>query len=300
MKNRLFKIALPLLVLFATGLAIQGMSTKQPESEEAKQQFSQKVNLAMRQAADRLLDQAGDSTHTIPPVMEKMSGEFELHLENDLNYEELPRFLEAALAQFGIKDPYYVSIYGCLDNLLMLGYAKESLKNGQPACSGRARAGNCYNLSVTFPYRAKNTPNNGHLWWATGLLALAALLSLFIYKKQKNKDLEVVAPQKQELENPNLLRFGQTEFDPTNLSILVADERQSLTFREAKLLQFFAERPNQVLERDVILAAVWEDEGIIVGRSLDVFVSRLRKILQKDTALKIANVHGVGYRLEVA
>ena len=94
--------------------------------------------------------------------------------------------------------------------------------------------------------------------------------------------------------------LGNTAFDPANLCVTIGGKRQPLTFREAKLLQFFAERPNQVLERDAILAAVWEDEGIIVGRSLDVFVSRLRKILQDDPSVKIANVHGVGYRFEVA
>lgn len=103
-----------------------------------------------------------------------------------------------------------------------------------------------------------------------------------------------------QVSDATLLRFANTDFDPTNQFVQLGDIRQPLTFREAKLLHFFVQHQNQVLERDAILAAVWEDEGILVGRSLDVFVSRLRKILQKDTAVKIANVHGVGYRLEVA
>ena len=58
-------------------------------------------------------------------------------------------------------------------------------------------------------------------------------------------------------------------------------------------------RPNQVLKREDIQDAIWSEEGVIVGRSLDVFISRLRKILRKDERLAIKNIHGVGYRLEI-
>ncbi len=88
--------------------------------------------------------------------------------------------------------------------------------------------------------------------------------------------------------------------DIANQLLYVGNTKQNLTYREAKLLQLFIKHQNQILERDFILKSVWEDEGITVGRSIDVFVSRLRKLLQEDSSLKIAAVHGVGYRLEVS
>ena len=87
--------------------------------------------------------------------------------------------------------------------------------------------------------------------------------------------------------------------DVENQLLYSANTQHNLTFREAKLLHLFIKHQNQVLDRDFILKSVWEDEGVTVGRSIDVFVSRLRKLLQEDTSLKIAAVHGVGYRLEV-
>ena len=87
--------------------------------------------------------------------------------------------------------------------------------------------------------------------------------------------------------------------DLENQMLYSANTQHNLTFREAKLLHLFIKHPNQVLERDFILKSVWEDEGVTVGRSIDVFVSRLRKLLQEDASLKIVAVHGVGYRLEV-
>ena len=73
----------------------------------------------------------------------------------------------------------------------------------------------------------------------------------------------------------------------------------TLTFRATKLLHYFVNHRNQLLKREQLLENVWEEEGILIGRSLDVFVSRLRKILKADDSLTIKTVHGVGYRLEV-
>lgn len=95
------------------------------------------------------------------------------------------------------------------------------------------------------------------------------------------------------------LTFGHSSFDVVNQVLVVAGLRHDLTYREAKLLQLFYRHPNQLLERDYILQSVWADEGILVGRSVDMFVSRLRKLLRADAAVQIATVHGVGYRLEV-
>jgi DNA-binding response OmpR family regulator len=99
--------------------------------------------------------------------------------------------------------------------------------------------------------------------------------------------------------NPDQVHFGNTVLDLGRQTIRTAGTEQNLTYREAKLLRLLVQHANRVLERDAILKAVWEDEGIIVGRSVDVFVSRLRKLVQADPTVRIVAVHGVGYRLEV-
>lgn len=303
------KFGLPLAVLLACLLAVQGMGLANQPDANADRQFSQQVNLAIRQAADRLFDLAGDTSSMIPPVEEVSAGEYVLRLENNFAYDSLPALLEGALTQLGIDEPYYVTVNDCLNNLLMLGYSQEAFKEGKVACNGREQKAGCYNLSVVFPNRRKGTGTNAWAWVALALGAAATFAAGYFYKKTKNKEelaggeiktatIEMPMSPAQ-MANTQLLRFANTEFDLTNQYVQTGELRQPLTFREAKLLHFFLQHQNQVLERDAILAAVWEDEGIIVGRSLDVFVSRLRKILQKDSAVKIASVHGVGYRLEV-
>ena len=58
-------------------------------------------------------------------------------------------------------------------------------------------------------------------------------------------------------------------------------------------------KPNQIVTREELTKQVWEDNGVFVGRSLDTYISKLRKILKDDSTLKLTNVHGVGYKLEV-
>jgi DNA-binding response OmpR family regulator len=62
-------------------------------------------------------------------------------------------------------------------------------------------------------------------------------------------------------------------------------------------LRYLAERPNQVIKREDLLKAIWGDDDYFMGRSLDVFMSRLRKYLCEDPNIKIEGIHGVGFRM---
>jgi two-component system OmpR family response regulator len=73
----------------------------------------------------------------------------------------------------------------------------------------------------------------------------------------------------------------------------------TLTSKEAKLLRLFCIHRNQVIERDLIQKAIWEDEGYFVGRSMDVFISRLRKMFRNESNISFQTVHGIGYKLQV-
>ena len=129
----------------------------------------------------------------------------------------------------------------------------------------------------------------------SGFLFLAALGTVLYRRKTPP------IPEAQLEENSsNQLRFGQSSFDFANQTLWVNGQLKNLTFREAKLLNYLIQNANQVLDRERILEAIWQDEGMLVGRSLDVFISRLRKLLQEDENIKIVSVHGVGYRFEIS
>lgn len=96
-----------------------------------------------------------------------------------------------------------------------------------------------------------------------------------------------------------MISLGTSAFDVCKQTIKSSNFEESLTYRENKLLTYLAENKNQVLPRKQIVSKVWGNEGVIVGRGLDMFISRLRNILKHDPKLQIKNIHGVGYRLEV-
>ena len=73
-------------------------------------------------------------------------------------------------------------------------------------------------------------------------------------------------------------------------------EKINLTQREAGLLKLFLDNKNQVLKREQILTALWGNDDYFMGRSLDVFISRLRKILDNEKKIKIENLHCVGFK----
>ena len=98
-------------------------------------------------------------------------------------------------------------------------------------------------------------------------------------------------------EQPSHFRLGKFEFDYHNLKLKMDEEERRLTQKEADLLKFFVDNRNQVVKRSLILRQIWGEDDYFMGRSLDVFISRLRKYLQQDEQLKIENIHGVGFRL---
>lgn len=95
----------------------------------------------------------------------------------------------------------------------------------------------------------------------------------------------------------NSSQVGKYAFDFQKLTLTIDETRQNLTFREAEVLKYLAERTDQVIRRDELLKAIWGDDDYFMGRSLDVFISRLRKYLSGDPDIRIDNIHGVGFRM---
>lgn len=91
-------------------------------------------------------------------------------------------------------------------------------------------------------------------------------------------------------------KVGQYDFYYDNLTLLHQNTCKTLTYKEAQLLKYFCEHSNTVLSRSEILKSVWGSDDYYLGRSLDVFISRLRKYLNNDPDIKIINLHGIGFR----
>ena len=93
--------------------------------------------------------------------------------------------------------------------------------------------------------------------------------------------------------------IGKFIFNFTTLKLVCTDEIHNLTLREAELLKYLVEHMNQTVKREDILSDLWGDNDYFLGRSMDVFISRLRKYFQSDPSINLETIRRVGYILKV-
>lgn len=287
-KMMLFSLIVSVVLLVGWGFTlVQNMDTDEGV-------FAEKVNLALRQTGHQLLALMGDHSSRILPIENPTENEFMLPLKNEFNYDTLPFLLDAAFADYSIDGNYHVAVKDCDSGELILGYNLATFLKKEVPCIGRKDWSNCNHVHVVFSHAKSN-----RAWNIAGFFGFAILMMVFLFQffhiRKRNKR-NTVHPFNQH-KSPK--QVGHIIFDHQNQKIVIGEHEKNLTFRESKLLKYFVANPNQVLERKDLLAEVWGDEGVIVGRSLDVFISRLRKILKEDPSIQIKNVHGVGYRFEV-
>lgn len=92
-------------------------------------------------------------------------------------------------------------------------------------------------------------------------------------------------------------KIGDYSFDSKRQLLLHKDEKISLTTKESELLELLFRHRNEILERNFALKSIWIDDNYFNARSMDVYITRLRKYLKRDPSVKILNIHGKGYRL---
>ena len=103
--------------------------------------------------------------------------------------------------------------------------------------------------------------------------------------------------QKQPASKNNVCTIGSFTFDPINYTVSKEGETTQLTERESALLKLFVDNKNTILKREKILTELWGTDDYFLGRSMDVFISRLRKIFKDDDSIRIDNIPRVGFKL---
>lgn len=96
-----------------------------------------------------------------------------------------------------------------------------------------------------------------------------------------------------------LIKIATYVFDTANFILMHPEFDKKLTKKEAQILVMLCKFKNQVLPREIVLNGVWGQDDYFVGRSLDVFITKLRKYLTHDGNVAIQNIHGIGFKLEV-
>lgn len=102
---------------------------------------------------------------------------------------------------------------------------------------------------------------------------------------------------KEEASTQNLFTIGKFTFDNTIRTLKIGNNEIKLTTKESELLKMLALYNDRILEREIALNAVWGTDSYFAGRSMDVYIAKLRKYLKEDPNIEILNIHGTGFKL---
>ena len=103
----------------------------------------------------------------------------------------------------------------------------------------------------------------------------------------------------EEKEDDEFQTIGNIKYDPVSRILHLKDEDKKLTTKEGQLLHLLCKNRNDVLDRQAALRAIWGDDNYFNGRSMDVYIAKLRKLLKEDERIEILNIHGKGFKLIV-
>ncbi len=247
----------------------------------------------LRRIGDELLLQSGDRTSRVLPVKKIAKDEYQISFEKDLTF--LPDSLVNTTGRLLANDPlgrdYVVSVLTCGNAGVAYGYAiSKNKKNDIVPCRGRKQPNACYIINIKFKPEGIITAKNGYLLGSLPLLAFVGFV--FLRSVKQRRELPAVP-------YTDLLTLGAVLFDAKNRKLIINGKTIDLTGTETRVLRIFALSPNEIIERSRLQKEIWEDEGVIVGRSLDMFISKLRKKLDPYPDINIVVIRGKGYKLEV-
>lgn len=269
----------------------------------------QELRLAMRMIGHELLLSIGDSSSRVMPI-KKEGDRYRIEFETEFGFapNDLVASIDTVMQKSQLADSYLVEVEECGQKEVVYSYKIwDQGRDYLIPCGGRIIPKDCYNVLISIldtPHRrmlehrrtdlpagvSTQSIGDRYLMGISLLLTLVIFAGLYIRSKSQTQET---------IEDPNLVTLGKYSFDKRNMLLSHANESVELTSKEADLLMLLHSSVNNTLKRDHLLHVVWGDEGDYVGRTLDVYISKLRKKLAKDEGVKIVNVRGIGYKLVV-
>ena len=251
--------------------------------------------ILLRRIGHEILLQSGDSTSRVLPVKKIAENEYQLSFENAFTFQ--PDFLVNTTQRLLAKDPlagdYVVNVLNCANASVAYGFAvSKNKKDDIVSCKGRSQPIGCYLINIKFKPRGIITAKDGY--FLGGLSFFAFVGFVFLRSAKPRKALPGSPPP------TGRFTLGSMSFDTETRKLMMNGKTIDLTRTETRVLRIFASSPNEAIERSRLQKEIWENEGVIVGRSLDVFISKLRKKLELDPNLKIVVIRGKGYKLEIS
>ncbi len=270
---------------------------------------NQQIEVAMRTIGHEVLLAHCDSTSRVLPV-KKEGNLYAIRFDTEFVFQA-PKLIEAieeVVNRTNLATNYIVEMQECQSGDIIYSYQiKEGIDLNSIPCGLREQPEACYILRILILEEEQNNllahkSTSSPLGWLssifTGIINNGGLsislflligMGLYFYRKKSNPKTD-----------PSIIEIGNYVFDDKKMTLSLADNSVELSGKESDLLSLLYLSVNTTVKRGDILRNVWGDQGDYVGRTLDVFISKLRKKLEDDPSVKITNIRGIGYRLVVA
>jgi DNA-binding winged helix-turn-helix (wHTH) protein len=243
----------------------------------------------LRDIGHQLLLSANDSSSRVLPVKKVNGHTYQLSFQHEFNVvsDSLMHLVQREFQKTALASSYIVNLKNCGKKETVYAFEINGPAGDLTPCRGRRLPVSCYVIEIEL----LKTNNFNSLWL---LLMLIPLGFIGFYIKNKFRKKEAKASI---VNNNNYIQLGSFQFYADNNVLKTGDKSISLSEKETKALKIFAENIHQIVERETLMKAIWEDKGIVViSRNVDVLVSKLRKKLNDDSSIKFINVPGRGYK----
>src|SRR5215203_6212830 len=277
-------------ILLGSSIMIIAISISAVPFINKKNEIPEKhLEVVLRDLGHQLLLTAKDSSSRVMPVKKLNSTTYQLSFQNDFGLisDTLINLVQRAFQKNAPGTDYIVNLRNCKQNETVFAFEINSQTGDLTPCRGRTLEVGCYVIEIDL---LKKTKFNFFLL----LLLIIPLGVVGFYVKDKFRKKEEAASI---IDNNDYMQLGSFKFYADNNVLKIENNNITLSEKETKALQIFAENINQIVEREKLMKEIWEDKGIVViSRNVDVLVSKLRKKLSDDNSIKFINVPGRGYK----
>ena len=253
----------------------------------------------MRLIGHKLLSCIGDDSSRVSTVT-RTDQSYTLTFEQvlSINPSDLELIVSEVMETHNISENYWVEVYSCEPRALQHSYQVGPKLGTILTCDGRIMPSSCYEVVITLYKPEKDLAQDNSSM--TPLMAYIPMLLIvgigifYFYVKRMPSE----QPQGESIET-DLITIGNSILDRKNMRLSFNKMNVDLSHKEVDLLQLLHASENTVVDRKEILKKIWDDDGDYVGRTLDVFISRLRKKLLPDQSIKIMTIRGIGYKMVI-
>ncbi|RZN83773.1 MULTISPECIES: winged helix-turn-helix domain-containing protein [unclassified Winogradskyella] len=262
-------------------------------SNNEYEELEETVKISMREVGNQLLLANQDSTSLVLPIKAITPLKYRLSFQKNLSFspDSLVTIIRKNFEKSELPNHYRVEVLQCKDDEVAYSYQMSANEDKTIIpCISRELPFECYYIEARFIKDSASTFSREIIVFIFGFITIGFVaFGIFKMKKTSEKRIE-----------ENFIAIGKYKFYEIHNKLIKEAEEITLSKKECELLAILVASPNQIVTRDELTKRVWEDNGVIVGRSLDTFISKLRKKLKEDDSVIIENVHGIGYKLVIS